>query len=122
MNNLKSLVRKTAMGLTVVAATVACATGRSDSTAGSPTLPRDVVAAVAKYANVDPANIAVITAVDFQGNVRLLTPEGITVQPTQEPQRASLIEKVDSVGVVAFKVNPVCVWITIAGGRYLYCK
>lgn len=122
MNNLSSVMRKTATGLAVVVATVACATGRSDSTEQSPTLPREVVAAVAKHAGIDPANVAVVTAVDFQGNVRLLTPEGVKVEPTNQPQRASLIENVDSVGVVAFKVNPVCVWITIAGGRYLYCK
>ena len=122
MHNLDSLVRKTAVGLAVVVATVACAATRSDSTADSPTLPADIVAGVAKYAGIDPASVAVITAVDFKGKVHLLTPEGVKVTPTNEPQRASLIENIDSVGVVAFQVNPICVWITIAGGKYLYCR
>ncbi len=122
MHKLNSLVRKTAVGLTIVAAVVACGTTRSDSTADSPTLPADIVAGVAKYARIDPASVAVITAVDFKGKVHLLTPEGVKVTPADQPQQASLIENVDSVGVVAFKVNPICVWLTIAGGKYLYCR
>jgi hypothetical protein len=122
MHKLNVLVRKTAVGLTIVAAVVACGTTRSDSTAGSPTLPAGIVAGVAKYAGIDPASIAVVTAIDFKGKVYLLTPEGVRVTPANQPQRASLIENVDSVGVVAFKVNPTCVWVTIAGGKYLYCR
>lgn len=122
MLTLNDLVRKTTVGVAVVIATVACAATRSDSTADSPTLPTDIVAGVAKYARIDPASIAVITAVDFKGKVHLLTPEGVKVTVADQPQQASLIENVDSVGVVAFKVNPICVWLTIAGGKYLYCR
>jgi hypothetical protein len=121
MNNLHSLASKALVSTLSAVAIAACAQVRSDSTT-VPSLPRDVVGQVAKYANVAASNVAFVAAIDFQGNVLPLVPEGLKVQPADMPIRASSIESVEAVAVAAFKTNPSCMWITIGGRRYYVCQ
>lgn len=121
MSTKRFTTRKVLLGLAVVGVAVACASAQTRSS--GPPAPRDLIAQLVKYSAkpMDPKRVAVVAAIDFDGNVSYIVPEGTVERPFTGPVKASAINNADAIGITAFTHNPPCVLLVGGGSRYWYC-
>jgi hypothetical protein len=110
------------IGLAVVAVTVACANEKLHGSV--PTAPREVIAALVKYAPkpTDPDNVSAVIVLDYEGNPQLIFPEGAKVSYPRLPIPATTIANLEAISILGYVVNPKCTLVKIAGGVYQICK